>query len=354
VVAARPAGTVDGVADAPLDERSAADARHSRLVGVKLRALVRDHLSDDTVGEAVAFAPGAALVHHGAGWVYLDERPEQRLGAALAWALRSGVDSLNVIAESGTGVVARRAVEFAFAVTAWHNEGRELWPAVPQPHAIPASVPDSHRELRALIEAGGAEPNEEWGVLSGEVRGLEVCRVVDDDFTGEVRLEVGIGAHDREAFTMLHGGVPTVESLARVVTAVEEHRRLDAPTHPFNRLARERLLRWQLMRDPSPVGARSLRPADPPVARLNLKDPVPCVAVGEDASGETVGVVCSVGIELDLIPYAADARSAMLVNGSSTGDDDRLVVVTPARDRIGLTEELAALLRRPVELASLD
>jgi hypothetical protein len=64
--------------------------------------------------------------------------------------------------------------------------------------------------------------------------------------------------------------------------------------------------------------------------------------------------VCSVGVELDLIPYAADARSALLAAGQRRGDGDRLVVVTPARDRIGLTEELAGLLRRPVELATLD
>jgi hypothetical protein len=90
------------------------------------------------------------------------------------------------------------------------------------------------------------------------------------------------------------------------------------------------------------------------VARRNLKDPVPCVAHGEDAPGAAVIVVCSVGVELDLIPYAADARSAVLAAGQRDRDGDRLVVVTPARDRIALTEELAGLLRRPVELASLD
>ena len=70
---------------------------------------------------------------------------------------------------------------------------------------------------------------------SGEVRGLEVCRVVDDPHTGAVRLEVGVGAHDREAFAIVHGDVPTTEALAGVVRAVAEHRggrRAAAPARP--------------------------------------------------------------------------------------------------------------------------
>ncbi len=62
------------------------------------------------------------------------------------------------------------------------------------------------------------------------MRGLEVCRVVDDPATGAVRLEVGVGAHDREAFAIMHGDVPTVEALAGVVRAVAEHRRTGPPS----------------------------------------------------------------------------------------------------------------------------
>ena len=79
--------------------------RRSRLLGLKLRALVREHLADDSVGEAEAFAPGAALRHAGAAWVYLDHRPAEMLGAALAWMLRSGASSLHVVAEESTGVL---------------------------------------------------------------------------------------------------------------------------------------------------------------------------------------------------------------------------------------------------------
>ena len=90
----------------------------------------------------------------------------------------------------------------------------------------------AHLELVPVIEAGGATPLVEHGVVIGEVRGLEVCRVVDDPHTGAVRLEVGVGAHDREAFAIIHGDVPTVEALAGVVAAVAEHRSPDAPPAP--------------------------------------------------------------------------------------------------------------------------
>ena len=70
----------------------------------------------------------------------------------------------------------------------------------------------------------------EHGVVTGEVRGLEVCRVVDvDDGGGRVRLEVGVGPHDREAFAIIHGDVPTRAALAGVVAAVAAARR---PTRP--------------------------------------------------------------------------------------------------------------------------
>ena len=135
-----------------------------------------------------------------------------------------------------------------------------------------------------------------------------MCRVVDDPHTGAVRLEVGVGAHDREAFTIMHGDVPTVDALAGVVRAVDEHRRPGAPQHPLNRLVPERLLRWQLIEDPGVLGLASVERIEPPLPRPNVKDRVPCVALGHRDDGGEVVLVCSVGVDLDLVPYAIDAR----------------------------------------------
>jgi len=343
--------TVVTVSDMDADAR---DERHSRLVGLKLRALVRDHLGDDSVPESVGFSPGAALIHRDDAWVLLDERPETRLGAALVWATRAGARSLQLIADSGVGTLARRGAEFSFPIEVWRVDGRRLVPAVPGP--LPVSSPPSpeHEAFRDLIIEGGAAPIVEHGVLCGEVRGLEVCRVVDDPHQHTVRLEVGVGAHDREAFQMMHGDVPTVESLARIVTAVVQHRDMGARPHPLNRLGAERFIRWRIEQAPELVGAVEIHPAEPPLPRPNLKDPIPCVAAGRDGDGCSVVVVCSSGVDLDLVPFAADARLAAEAAEPGIAGGVRLVLAMPSRDRIAATDEVAALLRRPVEFVSVD
>ena len=121
------------------------------------------------------------------------------------WAIRAGADRLHVVSDESGGVLARRAAEFEMPITIWAADGRALRRVTPEPLATPAPAPQSHEALRQLIIDGGAEPVVEHGVLTGEVRGLEVCRVVDDPDSGMTRLEVGVGAHDREAFQMLHG-----------------------------------------------------------------------------------------------------------------------------------------------------
>jgi len=158
---------------------------------------------------------------------------------------------------------------------------------------------------------------------------------------------VGVGAHDREAFLIMHGDVPTEKALAAVVRAVARHRVPGAPAHPLNRLGAERLLRARLIEDPTPLGLRDLVAAPPPVPRLNLKDAVPCMAIGGDDAQRTVVVACSSGIDLDLVPFAADGRIALGL------DDAELVLAVPARDAHPATAELAARLRRPARLVGI-
>jgi hypothetical protein len=324
-------------------------SQRARLNAIKLRALVADHTGDEVDPDVAEFEPGAALAHAGAAWVLLDDQPAKRLGAALAWAIRRDVERVHVIAAAGTGVLARRAAEFDLPIEVWHVEGRTLLPAVAEPHAPVPKLPPHHESFRGLIIEGGATPLVEHGVVLVEVAGLEVCRVVDDPHLDTTRLEVGIGVHDREAFAMLHGDVPSIESLARVAAVAARHRRPGAPQHPLNTLAAERFLRWQIQQAPDLVGATRVIPAEPPVPRANLKDPVPCVAVGTSVDGAPVVVVSSSGGELDLVPYAADARLAHRQPGVAT----RLVVVTPLRDRLPVIVEIAGRLRQSCEFASL-
>lgn len=294
--------------------------------------------------EPVDFAPGAALIHDRTAWVFLDERPGHRLGAAVAWWLRSGADRLSVIAERETGIVARRAGAFRVPIEVWTAKDRDLVRAEPEVITTPAQVADHHLEFQGMIAEAGADPVIEHGVVVGEVRGLEVCRVVDDPVTGVTRLDVGVGAHDREAFQMIHGDVPTVESLARVVTTVAEHRQVGAPPHPLNQIAAERLIRWRLIESPELIAAERVVATEPPVVRPNLRDATPCVAIAEPGGV----VVCTAGVDLEVVPYAADARLGLPDVG------DGLMIVMSPRDHVGVIDEMNELLIEPARVIEVD
>ncbi len=320
-------------------------SRLARLNSIKLAALVRDHLGGQPLLVAGEFAGGAGLRHGTDAWALLHHHPARGLGGALAWALRQGAASLHIVAEEATGLLARRAVHFAFPISVWHAEGRVLLPGVAEPLPVVPPVPAAHRELEDAIAAAGAVPGHEFGVLFGEVEGLEVCRVVDDEFTGAVRLEVGIGAHDREAFLALHGDRPSAPALADVVQSVVRHRVRPGTGHPLSRLAQERWLRARLVAEPSLLDATSIHIVEPPLPRPNLKDPVPCGAIATIA-GESVLVVCSTGVDLDAVPFAVDARL-------STGVE-RCMVVVPRRDALAVQELLAATARPPIAIVPVD
>ena len=304
------------------------DTRKSQLLSLKLRALVRDHLGYESESGLVpdVFARGAAVVEGDVAWVFVDDRPERGLGPALLWSLKEGHRALNVLAERCTGILARQAALFTTPITVWYVDGRTLMPAIAEPYEPAADPSAAHLSFIELIERGGATPVVEHGVVAGEVLGLEVCRAVDDPVTGAARLEVGMGAHDREAFALLHGDRPTVEALADVVSHVRRHRTPDAEAHPFNRIAPERLLRSTALADPSLVGAASLMVCEPPITRSNVLDIAPCVARGLSNEGDDLVVVFTSGADPDIVPFALDARARIDHLGETSS---HLVIAMP-------------------------
>ncbi len=319
--------------------------RRAALLAAKLGALVRERWGDDDARERSTFPGGAALQAGFVGWVLLDDDPVRRLGQAIAWAGGHGVTELHVLADAGTDVLARRAAAFTVPPRVWTVAGRSLLPAVAaSPHAV-APGPDDVESLVALLEAAGVDVVVEHGELVGEVLGLEIARVVVDPERGP-RLEVGVGRHDREAFALLHGDLPAPDALTSVVDAVRRHRRADAPAHPLNRLAAERWLRRRVLDDPALAGAVALSPAEPTVRRTGVKEVTAAIAVGRADDGAVV-VACSTGIDLDLVPSAADARAAHAPGA-------RLVLVVPERDAHPVTARLAAALVEPAEVRTVS
>lgn len=271
----------------------------------------------------------------------VEDAPERALGGVLAWGRKQGVASLHLVVESAeaAGILARRAAAFIDPPSVWVVDGTALVPAVAAPHVVQPPLAAEDADLAELIVRAGAEPVVEHGVLRGEVLGLEVCRVV------EGRLQVGVGKHDREMHLLMHSDRPPLEALSRAVASVREVRHPDALPHEMRRLAAERWLRAVVVRRPDLVGCTRLEPVPPPLPQADLRVPSPAAAAGEDADGRAVLVVCSTGIDLDLVPSAADARLTDL-------REPRLVLVVPQADDHPLTRALAAALQCPADIVT--
>ena len=281
--------------------------RRSRLLSVKLSALVGQQQGIDASSFAhESCALGTALVADDAVWILVDGDASRALGPAIAWAAKFA-RPVHLVVDNHSGVLARRASGFSLPISVWHVDETKMVPARVEPHREHLAPSATHATFISQIADAGAEPLVEWGVVTGEVRGLEICRVVDDPDTEVARIEVGIGAHDRETFALVHQGRPIEESIASVVEIVGVHRVDGAPFHPYNHIAPERFSRWSALHAPSTLGFAALIPVDPPAPRTNVKDSVPCVALGNDSSGTTTAVVFVHGIDLDVVPFAIDA-----------------------------------------------
>ncbi|HUS61809.1 MAG TPA: hypothetical protein VMY34_06400 [Acidimicrobiales bacterium] len=311
----------------------------------KLRALITPHWGEPSASAAVhPPAGGAAIADGERGWCLVEAAPERALGGALAWAHRAGVTELHVIVNDAVaaGHLARRAGGFTSAPQVWWIEGTEVVAAeaLPLPPVLP--IVGDVTEFVRLFDEVGAEPVVEHGILRAEVLGLEVARVVDE--AGVPFLEVGVGRHDREAHREMEADSAPRAALERVIAGVRAHRVGGALSHPANTLSRERWLRRIVIDQPALVGAASLEAVESPVRRTDLRVAAPAPAAGVDADGAPVLVVCSTGIDLDLVPAAWDAR---LRDARARA---RLVLAVPPGDDHPLTLALAASMVEPAEV----
>lgn len=228
----------------------------------------------------------------------------------------------------------------------WWVHGSELHPVAPEPLEARPALPEAP-QLEALLSAAGLERVAEYAHVAGELLGLEVARIVATAERPEAHLEVGVGQADRELTAMLHGDLSPDAALARVVDIVGEHRRPSAAPHPLNELVPERWLRAVLSIRPDAIGLASLEPARPPFPRAGLRERGVAGAEGRTLDGSRVIVACSVGIDLDLVPSAAELRAG--IDPSAT-----LLLVMPRRDLHPITAHLASSLREPAQIATVE
>ena len=317
--------------------------RRQQLLRLSLRAVVADLTGDQ--GELVASdVPGGAwLVRGDTLWARLDERPHRAIGSVIALALREGVERLEVLvgAEDAAPIVARRARQWNLPISVRHLDERTPVAVEPAAHVIAPTVPEAHLAFTEAISAAGADPVVAHGALTAQFRGLEIARVIDDG--DGARLEVGVGANDREAFRELHIGEAPEAALARVVRAVAGHRVDGARPHPFTTMSPEGYLASALRADPGVVGVGNLALTGSAVAPVGAVDAGPVMLIG---GGRLFA--CTTGVDLGAMPDALDTLDAMVATGEIS--DPALTVIVPSRNRLPVLDRLAAAAVAPVPI----
>ncbi len=313
-----------------------------KLLAAKLGALVRDL----GVPDAPAARPGAGgAVTILDGIAYILHAPElgvRALGPALLWATKSDITSIVLFSDDWAGALARRAQLISGSeVSVREVSTATSRPAEPEELQDPPQLDSKVLDMAETITLGGATPVHDFGRLVGEVEGLEVVRIKSAE-DGSARLDVGVGQADRELHELVHSNLSSVEAISRASAMVGEFRSPGAAPHPLNRIGRPRWLRSIVVGDPAVLGVGALRPV-PPLRESDTVLSVDPVA----AVNDSVVVVCSSGVDPDLVPEALEYRERHDPNAE-------LVIVLTASDRLPTTDRLIASCQntRVVEIAS--
>lgn len=316
------------------------------VLQAKLAALVRRRWGADAVGPTAAFPGGAGLTPASPGgpaFVLVEGATYRSLGGVLAWGLRHHAGDIHLLTDASpetAGLLSRRAEPFALNVSVWHVAAGELRAVEPAPFSLPPPLAPEDAPFADTMRRAGVEPVVEFGVLTGEVLGLEVARVVDG------RLEVGVGSQDRRARQEVDAGRDPADQLAEVAALIRQFRTPSGSAHLANNLVRERWLRAVLVARPDLVGAAWLAPLPPAVPRGDLRTPGAALAAGMDGDDRPVVVAASTGIDLDLVPAAADGRRAAGLDAA------RLRLALAPADAHPRTRQLASLVVPPADVVT--
>ncbi len=333
-------------------DRELVGQRRAQLEAAKLRSLARRHAgaeggdpgSDSGVSDTAV--PGLVFIDDRVFGLAVDVSDLGRLLHQVARTRKADgsttVTGLTIFAESeAASVIARRVslLQPSLAdldVEVQEVDGAQSVSAVAADMLIPPVLDVKAWTAASSMADAGARVIDDHGRLVAEVMGLEVARLTPDG------IRVGVGEADRELQVYLNSHLEDGEALARAVQTVSDLR--PVPSHPLNRLARPRWLRSVLMDDPSLVELTELQPLAPLTAADGVFDREPSAAYCPPAAGAAgTTVVCSVGVDLNLVPEAFEYRQR-------TDPDSRLMLVLPERDRHLAVEPLRVLFSDPSDL----
>lgn len=301
--------------------------------------------------DARPLGEGAAIRWSDGTAASLVERVGPRsLGGVLLWAARAQIASLRLVLDATPEIasrLARQAALFSLPIVVERIDGTATVAVDPAVPPAPVAVDsDAVALATALLAGSGVDVVVQHGVVRGEYLGLEIARVVTGP-DGSPTLEVGVGRFDREISAMMFSNVPTGEAIAKAVELVRRHRRPGGPTHPLRDLVPERWLRRLVVDDPALVGAVSLEAADTTYDAPSLREAQPAAAVGTSTGGAPLVVVTTAGVDVDVVPLAADTRAAL----DPSAD---LVVCGPDRHLIDATRAVGSLVEPPVRFVAVE
>ena len=313
------------------------------LARVKLEALVRRAFPEVTA-DAEAFNAGVGIAQGDQAFVHLIGQAPSPMAAVLAWGEQRRASELHLIVDAPDHVLVLQARGLDPAPTIWQAVDADLRPIGDGAEPVPSlDVPDVVLAEVPVLEAAGCDIVVEHGVVIGEILGVEVARIAVE-VDGQALVRVGVGLYDQEAHALVHAKSSVGDRLEQVVTEVRRHRSGDAGPHPLNRIARERWLRSLVVADPSLLGLDALELEAPLVPRSGIHEQRPVAARGTRGNADVL-VVCSTGIDLDLVPMAA----------GHIGDrrPDEVVLVLPARDHHDIIARMVDRLAVPSTLTSI-
>ncbi len=308
-------------------------------------AIARDAFDLDPEPASIDASPFGVVVDDGGHVVIVSSSEDLAvLGGVLVWVGRNPRPQVDLVVEHHASIHARRASVLAPSLSVHELDGADVKPAVPTAISPPHEPPDDIVSLIAMIERAGAAAVTEDGIVRAEIAGLEIGRVVTGP-TGST-LEVGVGRFDREAGALLHADRAPEPTLVATLEQVVQHRHPGAVSHPINRIGRERWLRSIIVDDPMSVGCSRLELTEPVPPRTSLLETRPAALVGVTSEGVSVLVVCTVGVDLGVVPEVADL---LAVTGATA-----VKVAIPERDQLPYLNDLIELLPVPAELVSIE
>ena len=308
--------------------------RRAGLNQAKMDSLLRETFPDSQF-EPIQTKIGAMRSNGTQKFLYAPNENVSPL--AISLALATDETDINLVVDASDHLLLEQTMGLATKHRLWVVEGNKLVPhpelKLEERHAPQPLNPT----IASLLETNGCEIVQENGMTKGEIKGLEVARVVEGS-EGESALQVGVGIYDQEAHKLVDGNESTEEKLSRVVSEVLHYRNKQARPHPLNRVSRPKWLISELVNSPENSGLEEVRRLPVATESKAITETTPAAALAR-AENTKVLIVASVGVDLNAIPIASGL--------SVSTQADEIWMIQSERDKYPVLERQAKHLKVP-------